>query len=205
MNHPTPTADAFTGPQKKAIYSLVNEDGTYGTVLHAIALKAYGEEIYDVDLLELYERLEEDFGGRLTEDHQNKLAAIITAMTGDAFYEERDAFCGICSALNDGDPGFAETNQPVTAEIFWAMYEIELNRDPAPMSGAIQQTIQTAILEEADDSGEEDGDLFSYVFGFLNESRERLHKQLTEAGFNVHDLPPINSPDEIKTVTSQAQ
>lgn len=181
---------------RKVVYRLLNDNGTYGTVLHAIALRSYGPEIYELDPLELFTRLEEDYGGRLTEEHENKLNAILTLMTTDAFHEEKDAFRAICNALTSGDPGMDLLDELTVPEIFWGIYEAEVNRDSEALSPGIQEMIEQAILSEADDPDEAE-DLFSYVFSFLREARAELQEQLRSLGMEAGDLPPVDAPEEI--------
>jgi hypothetical protein len=62
---------------------LFRDSGTLGTVILVILLTAYGEEIFELDPLELYARIKDDFRCTLTEEGENRLNAIMLSLTSD--------------------------------------------------------------------------------------------------------------------------
>lgn len=142
---------------EKAVYNILTDDAAYGTVLLAICYVAYPDDLFDVDSLELYLRLEEDFGAAPTDDNKNKLQALMTAVSTNFFYENLDAFKSICNSLIEGDPGIGELGMedPTVLEILWAVYEVGLVMDDDEddaFSPSIERYIERAIYSEAEDN-----------------------------------------------------
>lgn len=119
--------------QLEAVYKALEDPDTFATVLLTICLIQYGEDTFKVDPLVLFAWLEEDFGLELNEDNQNKLNAIITALTTDYFYNDLQTFKAICKTLTSGDPGIVETDldadEVTVPEILWGIYEVSLCND----------------------------------------------------------------------------
>lgn len=177
---------------KKAVAAALLDAGTFATVLHIICLKTYGEDIYEVDPLELYIRLEEDFGVRLCEENENKLQAIILSTATDAFYDDDRVFRAVANTLIEGDPGFEELEDLTVSEIYWAVYEVELNHDEAELSMEIQRLIAKEVDEEADDTPGISELRPNYVLREMAEFRRRLYNQLVKIGIKGVALPPIS-------------
>ena len=90
----------------QSIVKLLSDDATFGTIAHLIASFKYGDALYEMDTLELFAELEEDFKVELSEHVRQRLQAILLATTTDAFYEDPEAFRAITNTLLEGDPGF---------------------------------------------------------------------------------------------------
>lgn len=177
----------------KAVYRLLTDSACSATVLHIICLAKYGEDIYQVEPLELYLRLEEDFGAKLPEENENKLSAILLATATDVFYQDPEAWRGICNTLSEGDPGLDYLEAPTLAEQMWALYEVELNHGPAEMSPVIQRLMGRALDNETDDldSGE---DPYGSLKAFMLDNWHSLARQLAELGVPNREIPPLD-PD----------
>lgn len=181
----------------KEVYNALTDAGTFGTVLHAVCLHSFGETIYDDDPLELYMKLQDRYGAQLCEAGENKLQAMITSVTTDAFYDDAEAFRSIVSALSQGDPGVGGLDDITVAEIFWAIYEVELNREAGleeEFTPAIQRLITEEINEEAEDEGPADVRELrpNYVLREIAEQKQLLYSQLRKVGFRKFTLPPIS-------------
>ena len=181
----------------KAVYRALADDGTFATCLHIICLTQYGEEIYTWDILELLTRLEEDFNVRVTDDNENKLNAICMATSTDIFYEDPEAFRGICETLANGDPGIGMLENLTLPEAVFGLYVVELNHGPNPLSPGVQAVLDRVVNGEADDS-ESSGDTegMGYLFGYLEDRRQSLKRQLEDLGVATQGLPPI-SPEAL--------
>jgi hypothetical protein len=189
-----------TGPQSlpfDAVFNLLSDDGAVATALHVIALRAYGPEIYEIDPLELYTRLEEDFQTRLTVDNESKLQAIMLATSTEMFFEDSEAFRGISNTLTDGDPGLNGLDDVTLAEAAWAMYEVELNHGPGEMSPKIAEQLGNIMADEADDNPDNP---FAHVDQFLQERWNLLRDQLTRLEVPEADIPPIQSSSTLAPV-----
>ena len=179
----------------KVVYRLISDDGTFATVLHIICMVAYGEEIYQVDPLELLIRLEEDFGVRVTDDNENKLKAILIGTSTDIFYEEPEGFRSICETLTNGDPGIEVMDTLTISEVAWALYEIELSHGPGEFRPEVLRIIEQVISSEAIDP--EDGtdvDPYEYIWAYIKEVHQTLTGQLIELGIPPSDIPSPETP-----------
>ena len=178
----------------KAVHRALSDDATFATVLHAVALISYGPEIYEWEPLALYLELEKDYGVTLTEDNESKLQAIMLATQTDLFYEDPEGFRGICNTLASGDPGLDGLDELTLAEALWGMYEVELQRDPAPMQPGVEKMLQSTILAEAKDLETDPlEDPAGYLIDYVEERRQQLQKQLTELGIPAMELPPAGN------------
>ena len=183
---------------QKAVYRAITDDATCATVLHIIALSQYGEDIYTIDILELLARLEEDFGGRVTEDNESKLNAIILAVSTDMFYQDTEAFRAICNTMLSGDPGLGEFDELTLPEILWGIWEVGVNREPGDFSPAIKKIIDHASSTEyaspEDTTLPDDPDAgYGYAQNIMDTQKTHLEHQLFQIGVDPQDLPPMAS------------
>ncbi len=176
----------------KGVAAALMDDATFATTLHVICLVQYGEETYAVDPLELYARLAEDFGATISDENENKLQAIILATATDAFYEDVRAFVATCNTLLNGDPGLETLDELTCTEIFWALWEVELNHGEEEVSPEIARLIGREVDEEADDSGDVLGLRPNYVLREMADHRRDLRKQLISIGVKDPELPPVS-------------
>lgn len=191
--------------------ALSNPD-TFGTVLHLIVLSAYGDELYGdpdngvdpLDPVELYARIKEDFRVELTEEGENKLQAILLAVSTDAYFDDVSAFVAISHTLTNGDLGdlvngfLEEISVP---EFMWGAYEVLLNRDDQPeFSAAVQREIQNIVASESDeeDSAQE-GASGSYYQRYVDNQKLELAQQLTDLGLDEAQVSQfVNNSEESK-------
>lgn len=169
---------------RPAVARLLENPETLATVLHVVALTAYGESIYAADPLTIYRQLEEDFGCRLPVEAENRLNAINFALTTDAFYQDPEAFTAIASSLYGGDIGGAseEMFDALTLpELVWALYEVRLNRDEEELFSSQVNRLITETLQRETEAGVQ-------VDDFLEEMKVELHTQLAELGLQAEDL-----------------
>ena len=174
---------------KKEVYLALTDSETLATVLHGILIATYGQEIYEVDPMEIFLRLEEDYGAQPAEEVENRIHAILLATTTDVFYTDPDAFTAICDTLTNGDPELEGMEALTVAEVVWGVYEVELNHPGAKMSAQVHALVQRTIESEAEEAGD-----YQYVFQFLQEQRERLKHQMEKVGFKDFELPPVQPP-----------
>jgi hypothetical protein len=169
-----------------ACSELLDSPSTLATTLHAIALTAYGEQIYEADPVELYALLEEDFNCKLPVESENRINAIMLALTTDAFYHDVEIFESISDALYSGDIGdsvdglFEQLTMP---EMLWALFEVELNRGQSnEFSAAVGKLIAEVSSREYSDNG------FQYADDNLEEMKVDLHAQLKKIGVPVETI-----------------
>lgn len=175
---------------------LIRDSETFGSVLLVILLAAYGDELFDMDPLEIYERVKEDFRATITEEGENKLNAIMMAVSTDAFYDDPLAFRSIAAALYDGDLGDLVNGvmEDVTLpEMLWAVYEVGLLREEMEeddFSPSVQRVLDEAVSDEAEslEDAEDPEDVFPYYERFVEDNKQDLHSQLRKLGLLEDDL-----------------
>lgn len=178
---------------KTEVARLLNDVATLGTTLHIICLTAYGEEIYTLDILEMLARLREDFGVELPEDNENKLQAMLTAVSTEAFHQDVEAFNTICNTLSSGDPGLDELDDVTLPEMMWAMFEVEVNRGPEEISLSVQNRIEQIMAAEMDP--ESDPNPYRYASGFVEDQHALLVTQMAALGVPANLVPKLPAPD----------
>ena len=75
-------------PDPKQAFKALADDATFATTAHVIALNTFGDEIYDMDPLELIMALEDEYKMEMSEEVAEKLQAILLATTTSAFFED---------------------------------------------------------------------------------------------------------------------
>ena len=145
---------------KQGVFEALQNPDTYATVLLAICLINYGNETFRVEPLVLFQWLKDDFGTELHEDNENKLQAILIALTTDYFFTDLEVFQNICKTLESGDPDIMEHNfmtDPATIpEVMWGIYEVALNSedqvvDNLPFSKQVDNFISNVLDDDVDD------------------------------------------------------
>lgn len=101
------------------------------TPLIATLLKLYGEEIFEVDPLEIFSRVHEDFNVWISEEGENRIQAILIALSTDEFYHRPEVFKAVCGSLYSGDINdliSVDFEDLTMTEILWAIFEVQLLR-----------------------------------------------------------------------------
>lgn len=179
---------------RQAVAAALADTATFATILHVVCILSYGEEIYNIEPMELYLRLEEDYHAKLSQENENRLQAILLATATDAFYEDERAFRATVNTLLDGEPGFDTFDDLTLEEIFWAIYEVELNHDEEAFSPVIEALIEREIREEGEEPDDYNGiEEFrpNYVVRALADYRRKLGAQLKAIGVKDVVLPPV--------------
>jgi hypothetical protein len=156
-----------------------------------ILLAAYGDELHGnadlgiepMDPVEVWVRVKEDFHTEVPEENENKINALVMALSTDAFYDDPLAFNSICNALYSGDlgdlvNGYIEDLS--VSEMLWGIYEVELNRgDSQDFAPAVDAFIEETISQEAAYNEElEAAEVVPYYEKFVAEMRDDLMVQL---------------------------
>lgn len=200
---------------RKAVGDLLSDPDTTATALLVIVLRAYGDAVFGdeeqgippMDPLELWQNLKDDFHAQTCEENENRLNAIMLALSSDAFYDDVEAFTAISSSLEDGDLGdtvTGELEQLTVPEILWAIYEVELNRDDKQdFVPGIIALIERTMAAEADDLEDSINTTpMAYWENFLSNKRAQLMEELRILGVDekmisslkMHDLTPAHDP-----------
>lgn len=144
---------------------LLESDETFAFTLMVILLATYDQEVFDENPVILFSRIESDFRIKLPEEAENRINAVLTAMTTDLFYTQFSVFKSITLALCEGDIGDDDDDELNAAEILWAITEVGLlNGDTftetqEKLSDSVAQGCNNIIDAEAEDSDESETDL----------------------------------------------
>ena len=177
---------------KKEAFKALSDDATFGTTAHVIAIATFGEEIYEMDPLELFVELERHYKVEVSDEVCEKLQAVMLATTTDAFYEDATAFRAIANTLIEGEPGFDGFDNLTVPEIMWSMYEVGLNHPGAPFSNQVSKLIEKELDEEVEDMDElTEAIELPYYHKALRSLKIELAEQLDAVGFDNHELPTV--------------
>lgn len=165
---------------------------TSATVLHAMVLAAYGDELYGdedteaMDPVELWVRVREDFRVTVPEENENKLNALMLAISTDAFYDDPVAFMAICMALSQGDLGDlvdGVMEDLTVPEMLWGIYEVELNRDDQPeFSREVLKVIDQTVTEQAEELNVEESSVVPAYEQYVAEARAEMFEDMRLLG-----------------------
>jgi hypothetical protein len=177
----------------KQAFKALADDATFATTAHVIALNTFGDEIYDMDPLELISALESEYKVEVSEEVAEKLQAILLATTTSAFFEDPVAFRAIANTLLEGDPGFDGFDDVTIPELLWAIYEVELNHEGTDFSPMVERIIKEEIENDGEDIDTLDEAMnSSYHQRAIREFRDDLAGQLAPFGVSRSDLSPVD-------------
>lgn len=193
----------------EAARKFLEDPETFATTLHVILASAYGEALYDpdgdfTDTLVLWTQVRDDFGTWISEEGENRLNALLLALTGEEFFEHPSAFMSICVSLHSGElGGFAHgiVETPEYPAMLWGIFEVSLNRDLAedePVELAhFSPAVRKLIVEEAEAEGNEDGEdvSASYADRFVDGLKAELLEQLVRLGVQEDVLSQIRASE----------
>lgn len=174
-----------------AVKKALLDPETFATVLQAICLIQYGDECYTLPSTELYLRLKDDFGVWPCEEAENKIQAIMLATSTEEFYEDPDFFRSVVHTLIGGDPQLDTLEDMTLSEIYWAIYEVELNHGEEELSDAIKRLISREVMDEAEEYTGLDELRPNYVLRAVGDYRRQLIEQFKAVGINRPDLPTV--------------
>lgn len=181
----------FEDLNKENIYTLLQDSGTYAFTLLTICLISYGDATFKVDPLVLFQSLKDDFKAELCEENQNKLSAILTALTTNFFFSDLSVFKAICETLTEGDPGVFDPgfDEPTTVEVLWGMYEVNLAYDEKKedYSESIKKFVESTMqndVEDYEESGLAEGETYQEA---IYDNVAELKQQLIDIG--LKDIP----------------
>ena len=194
--------------EKRLAADLLADTETTATVLHMIILAAYGDEVYgsiehgieQAEPVELWMRIKEDFSVNIPESNENKVNALMLALSTEAFYDDPLAFISICNALYSGDLGdlvdgaLEDLTMP---EMLWGIYEVELNRGESEgFALPIDRLIDEIIRNEAEDNEDlEKAEVVPYYEKFVAEMRDDMLVQMRMLGVDESVIKKILKED----------
>jgi hypothetical protein len=132
---------------RQIIAAMLVNPGSMATLLHAIIFKEFGEEMYNWEPETIYLDINDAFDIQIPEANFNKLMALVSALSSDAFYKKWSSFDIICGALSDGDP--SGDDELLVAEMAWGIIEVGLNDEtPSEFSHDIAAAVGALLVNE---------------------------------------------------------
>lgn len=172
----------------KAASELLRDESTYGLTLMTILLDAYGEQLFDpqMDSIELYLEIEEDFRAQMTLAGENRVQACLLGMTTDAFYTDALVCRSVAMALFEGELGdmvHGVLEAVELPEIMWAVYELGMLReDEEDFSPEVQRWIDQLVAHTAEEQDLEHPEVLPYYAQILEDEKQELLRQLRILG-----------------------
>lgn len=118
------------GNQASKIKNMLEAKYTFATTLLAILLDSYGTEFFDWEPLSLRHQIKDDFGATMPEINENKVWALVTALTTNQFYKYWEIFSQTCRVLNNDEPDFADFTPVDPEDLAWGVAEVLINDPP---------------------------------------------------------------------------
>lgn|SRR5574343_463919 len=177
---------------------LLQRSDVTGSVLYAILMRVVGDDLLQLDPIEMFVALEDAFAVRVNEDCENRINAMVTMASGPAFFNDPGVFKAVCLALSSGDvedpadEALAPELSALSAgDMKSAMYEASLlyGDDTPPYGPLVTALFARAAAAEAADDGFQDA--AADIAEVAEHTRQTIAVQLREAGFGDTQLPPI--------------
>lgn len=148
---------------RKVTKELLKDKGTYAFVLLVIILSYLPEgedDLADIDTETLFAELEEEFECNIPEENENKINAVITALTTDLFWKSSSVNKAISMAFADGDIGDIINGNDEEVEacyLIWALLEVGILHDLSLAESVNQcnDSVINYINEVLDDEAED--------------------------------------------------
>lgn len=118
------------------------------TTLYAIALHEFDAEgLHEWEPETVAMEMNEAFGIQMPEASFNKLMALISAVSSDAFYQRWTSFEIICAGMSDGDA--SGNDELLVAEMAWGVIEAKLNDEtPGEFSHEVAAGVGALLSNE---------------------------------------------------------
>jgi hypothetical protein len=135
------------GESRVRIASILSHPGTMATVLYAIVLKEFGEDVHSWEPETVFMEINDSFGIDMPESNHDKLMALLVAIDTNSFYGSWSGFEVICRTLNTGD--VFGSDDLLVAEMAWGVTEVMINDDtPGVFSDEIASGVGRLLLDE---------------------------------------------------------
>jgi hypothetical protein len=190
---------------KKAATNLLMSSETSGIALFIICLKTVGsDELFTVDEdtgytdtmdpVELFADLQDAFNVSIPVENENRINAILTAISTDLYFSDSIAFTSISISVNSGDLGELVNGimeAPTIEEILTTKMEIELIVEDVDFSPSVQKIITEAVKDLAED---DDPATPEYTLNeVVEEHRAKIYSELNSLGIDEKVLEYVKS------------
>lgn len=190
---------------REACARLLAEPDTTATTLHLILLAEFGDDLYGgeenvtMDPVLIWRLARERFSVTIPEENENKINALMLAVSSDKFYDEPLVFISVCMALYSGDLGDLVTGymeDPTLNELLWGIFEVALNRDDdMEFSDAVYQVVIKESQEAIEEFTEEDSAEFRYFERELISGKSKIIREFGLIGAPEFALEQVKNFD----------
>lgn len=102
------------------------DDTTPAFTLYTLCFGKFGPDIHDWEPETLWLEIQDEFKTDTTESNKDKIQAAIALVVNNRFYEDYQAFEGICKAFNNQSPDFEWATPLTPEECAWAVAQSKL-------------------------------------------------------------------------------
>jgi hypothetical protein len=167
-------------PPAEHIRSILESKDSTVTAIALVIQLLIGPAAWEMEPIEVMLQLEAESSYTLSSETVQRIEAFYALAETPAFFDDPNAFVGICNTLASGSPvddieeGLTVDSVSVP-EMLWAIYEVSLHYDDMPsFSPAVMRMIQEVTASEA-----EDPDNPGYADRLFMERLELLRRELT--------------------------
>lgn len=182
------------------------------TPLLVIVLSTYGDRALAddpetgeerLDPIELWNMVERDYRTTIPLEAENRLNAIMLALTSDLFFEDPIVFTAVCGALSQGElpdmvNGFMDdlVEHLTLAECLWGLYEVALVRDDdLPLGPRIEALIERIARDEVEEDVGDPLQIIPHYERFVIKQRHEMIQQLRLLGLPEEMLARLAAED----------
>lgn len=135
-------------PAKSIVAEAFLDENIPATVLYTICLKTFGSEMHEWELETLWMEIQDEFKVDPADANKDKLAAAISLLVTNAFYENFQAFEAIGKGLNGQTADFEWITPLTPEEATWAVVESRiLDSTPEDFSEEVKAYIREVHRE----------------------------------------------------------
>lgn len=109
---------------------ILTDEAMLATPLVALCVDRFGTEFFDWEPMTFEIESRAQFGIEIPDENRDKIWALVSALTSDAFYKSLETFIPTCNALNGSIANFDDYDPVTGEEAAWGITEIVLNDPP---------------------------------------------------------------------------
>lgn len=142
--------DLKNSPDHQKVKRVLRHPNTFGTVLHACALRAWGSDIYGWEPETIALEFKDEWEVELPTASLDRLCALLAAVSSDAYYRDWAAFTFVNQVLCGHDGDVLEGADPLlVAEAAWGVVEVRLNDStPSPWGEEVSRYVGVLLDQE---------------------------------------------------------
>lgn len=109
---------------------ILTDENALATPLMILCVDRFGTEFFEWEPTTFEIETRAQFGVDIPDANRDKIWALVTALTSDAFYKSLETFIPTCNALNGSQASFDYYDPVTSEEAAWGIVEVTLNDPP---------------------------------------------------------------------------